>query len=144
MVVSLATIKNWFRTALKPTQAQFWDTWDSFWHKQDSIPTSSVAGLDTIISNLPTEGELAYLDVVAPVALNVTGTGSYSLPASRLLETIVFEGSGSFKAGTTAGAEDIVFQDTVSSAALYRVDFYRLTLQTVHFTGTGIVKLYMR
>ncbi|KIO76696.1 hypothetical protein TH53_13555 [Pedobacter lusitanus] len=42
----LNTIKNWFRTGLKPTQAQFWDTWDSFWHKDDTIPTSSIENLD--------------------------------------------------------------------------------------------------
>ncbi len=48
---SLNTIKNWFKTRLKPTQAQFWDTWDSFWHKDDSIPTESVTGLDTILNS---------------------------------------------------------------------------------------------
>ena len=36
--VSLAQIKNWFRTRLKPTQAQYWDTWDSFWHKDEVLP----------------------------------------------------------------------------------------------------------
>jgi len=42
----LETIKNWFKTSLKPTQQQFWDTWDSFWHKDDKIPTSSIENLD--------------------------------------------------------------------------------------------------
>ena len=48
---SLNTIKNWFKTRLKPTQAQFWDTWDSFWHKDDSIPTTSVTNLDNILNS---------------------------------------------------------------------------------------------
>jgi len=42
----LETIKNWFKTSLKPTQQHFWDTWDSFWHKDDKIPTSSIENLD--------------------------------------------------------------------------------------------------
>jgi hypothetical protein len=41
-ITALNTIKNWFKTGLKPTQAQFWATWDSFWHKDDKIPVTSV------------------------------------------------------------------------------------------------------
>ncbi|MBY0244191.1 MAG: hypothetical protein K2Q03_01930 [Sphingobacteriaceae bacterium] len=46
-MVNLNTIKNWFKTGLKPTQAQFWDTWDSFWHKDEKIPTTAIDGLET-------------------------------------------------------------------------------------------------
>ena len=49
-MASLTTIKNWFKTGLKPTQAQFWSTWDSFWHKDDKIPVSSIDGLDNLIT----------------------------------------------------------------------------------------------
>lgn len=48
-VVSLSIIKNWFKTGLKPTQAQFWDTWDSFRHKQEAVPMTDVQGLDTAL-----------------------------------------------------------------------------------------------
>lgn len=143
-VVSLSTIKNWFRTALKPTQQQFWDTWDSFWHKDELIPTSSVQGLDTIINNLPTPGDLTYLDFLTPVAVNVSGTATHNLPEGRLLEVIILEGTGTWKVGTSAGADDIVFEDEVSGAAVYRVDFYRLANQTIHITGNGVAKLYRR
>ncbi|RQO66841.1 hypothetical protein DBR40_21550 [Pedobacter sp. KBW01] len=44
---TLNTIKNWFKTGLKPTQQQFWDSWDSFWHKDQVIPSSSVENLDS-------------------------------------------------------------------------------------------------
>ncbi|OBX20949.1 MULTISPECIES: hypothetical protein [Bizionia] len=44
-MASLSTIKNWFKTGLKPTQAQFWATWDSFRHKDEAIPLDSVNGL---------------------------------------------------------------------------------------------------
>lgn len=50
-IVSRAQIKQWFRTRLKPTQAQYWDTWDSFWHKHDSLPTSQITNLDTILGS---------------------------------------------------------------------------------------------
>lgn len=45
MATPLNTIKNWFLTGLKPTQAQFWATWDSFWHKNESIPQESIEDL---------------------------------------------------------------------------------------------------
>ncbi|WP_433836071.1 hypothetical protein [Flavobacterium anhuiense] len=50
-IQTLDTIKNWFRTGLKPTQAQFWDTWQSFWHKNEEIPQSSIANLINSLDN---------------------------------------------------------------------------------------------
>jgi hypothetical protein len=45
------TIKNWFRTNLKPTQAQFWATWDSFWHKDEKIPITAIDGIENILAD---------------------------------------------------------------------------------------------
>lgn len=42
----LNTIKKWFKTGLKPTQTQFWSTWDSFFHKDETIPQNKVENLD--------------------------------------------------------------------------------------------------
>lgn len=49
-MVSLNVIKSWFKTGLKPTQDQFWTTWESFWHKEDKIPMQNIDGLDSIIA----------------------------------------------------------------------------------------------
>jgi hypothetical protein len=46
---TLNTIKNWFRTGLKPTQNQFWDTWDSFRHKYEKVPVKDVEGIDELL-----------------------------------------------------------------------------------------------
>lgn len=41
-----SVLKNWFRKGLTPTQAQFADAFDSFFHKsEDLIPLSQVSGL---------------------------------------------------------------------------------------------------
>ena len=47
-IVSLTTIKNWFKTGLKPTQEQFWATWDSFFHKDDKIPIAQIDGIQNV------------------------------------------------------------------------------------------------
>lgn len=41
----LNTIKNWFKTGLKPTQAQFWATLDSLRHKDEAIPIAAIENL---------------------------------------------------------------------------------------------------
>jgi hypothetical protein len=46
---TINTIKNWFRTGNKPTQAQFWDWLDSFFHKDDNIPSGQVEGLQGLL-----------------------------------------------------------------------------------------------
>jgi hypothetical protein len=48
-IVNLNTIKNWFKTGSKPSQAQFWDTWDSFRHKSEKIPAIDVEGIDALL-----------------------------------------------------------------------------------------------
>lgn len=52
------TLKNWFKNKLKPTQEQFWAWMDSFWHKDESIPTSKIESLDTILNAKATTDEL--------------------------------------------------------------------------------------
>ena len=41
-MVNLATIFSWFRTGLYPTEEQFHDTFLSFWHKSERIPSSMI------------------------------------------------------------------------------------------------------
>ncbi len=36
------TIKSYFETGDRPTQEQYHDTWDSFWHKDEVIPVESI------------------------------------------------------------------------------------------------------
>lgn len=48
-MASLNDIKGWFKTGLKPTQQQFWDTWDSFWHKDQQIPAEKIEKLSEFL-----------------------------------------------------------------------------------------------
>lgn len=44
------TIKNWFRTGLKPTQAQFWAFFDSVWFKDEKIPITAIDDIEGILN----------------------------------------------------------------------------------------------
>lgn len=52
------TIKKWFRNFLKPTQEQFWNWMDSYWHKEEKIPQDTIEGWDEFLQSLPTQGTL--------------------------------------------------------------------------------------
>lgn len=44
------TLKSWFQRGKKPTASQFAALIDSFWHKDDKIPQSSVNGLSAALA----------------------------------------------------------------------------------------------
>lgn len=50
-IQTLNTIKNWFKTSLKPSQQQFWDTWDSFRHKLEKISVKDISDIDELLDN---------------------------------------------------------------------------------------------
>lgn len=73
-IISLATIKNWFKTGLKPSQAQFWDTWDSFRHKSEAVPAAEIDGLDHLLLTKASQEDLDYLAAVIDSYGNVVAT----------------------------------------------------------------------
>ncbi|WP_025143045.1 hypothetical protein [Pedobacter jeongneungensis] len=77
---TLNTIKNWFKTGLKPTQQQFWDTWDSFWHKDQVIPASSIENLDARFDEKADEE--AFETHLSD--LNAHNIGNLSIPAGPI------------------------------------------------------------
>jgi hypothetical protein len=49
-IETLKTIKSWFKTGLKPTQVQFWSTWDSFRHKSEKVPIEDIEGIENLLT----------------------------------------------------------------------------------------------
>lgn len=43
------TLKNWYRTGLKPLQEQFWAWMDSYWHKDEKIPITAIEHIEEIL-----------------------------------------------------------------------------------------------
>lgn len=70
------TIKNWFKTGLKPTQNQFWSTWESYWHKSEMLPISSIDKLGDLLDGKAetehTHSEYAKNDATSLTTENVT------------------------------------------------------------------------
>jgi hypothetical protein len=68
-MATLAQIYDWFMTGKKPTQAQFWASWGSFWNKGETIPQSAVSNL---VSNLNAKAEKSQFDG------HLTDTGAHA------------------------------------------------------------------
>lgn len=58
------TLKGWFKIGKKPLAAQFADWIDSYWHKSDSIPISSITDLQTSLNNCASTTQLNALAAV--------------------------------------------------------------------------------
>jgi hypothetical protein len=58
-MATLSEIYDWFMTGKKPTQAQFWASWGSFWNKSEAIPQSAITNL---ISTLNSKAEKSQFD----------------------------------------------------------------------------------
>ncbi len=50
-IQTITQLKTWFRKGLKPLEGQFWDWFDSFWHKEEKIPMTSVDGLNEALNS---------------------------------------------------------------------------------------------
>ncbi len=46
---SINTLKGWFITKAKPLAVQFWHWMDSYWHKDEMIPSASIDGLQELL-----------------------------------------------------------------------------------------------
>lgn len=56
MATNINTIKGWYKTALKPTQDQFWSWLDSYWHKDEKIPITAIEDIDQILNGKADKG----------------------------------------------------------------------------------------
>jgi hypothetical protein len=81
-IKTLNTIKNWFRTGLKPTQTQFWDTWDSFRHKNEKVPIKDVEGIEELLNSKTNKSDFKTLNgesILGSGDISIDGGGSQDL-----------------------------------------------------------------
>ena len=57
-MTAIQTLKQWFSNFKKPTQEQFWAWIDSFWHKSEKIPMTSIEGLENVIQGTASAEQL--------------------------------------------------------------------------------------
>lgn len=66
-------LKSWFGTGNKPTQGQFAQWIDSFWHKEDTIAITDVQGLQTVLGGKAAASSLGTIDAKTMPAGGASG-----------------------------------------------------------------------
>jgi len=100
-------LKQWYITGAYPTQQQFWDWLDSFWHKtEDAIQITDVQNLLTTLQN---KADISALSSLPVATILPAGTLYYDFPAGYLLKVVWFFGatSANIGVGYSAGTNDI-------------------------------------
>lgn len=59
---TLSQLKAWFSKGLYPTQSQFWDLFDSFFHKDENIPVIKVDGLAELLNGKYPQSSATFLE----------------------------------------------------------------------------------
>ena len=86
-IQTLNTIKQWFKTSLKPTQAQFWDTWDSFRHKYEKVPVKDVEGIEELLSEVIPQIPTINGDTNRLTKIDRDSKGNLNLVQSNITDT---------------------------------------------------------
>lgn len=150
-IQTIATLKNWYKTGLKPLQLQFWDWLDSYWHKSDKIPIDTIDGLDEILNNLVDLTTINNLvEALLPVTLELSGDDTYLIPNNgRLLCSmlVLSDTEQSISVSKTIGGKEIFDKevDTIPAGGNLKAVVTMATGETIYFTDitmTLTVKLY--
>lgn len=85
MATSKNILKNWFVNGAKPNQNQFYAWFDSYWHKDESIPIGKITGIATL---LEAKADISQLDNKA----NRDGTNITDADAEKWRTALGLEG----------------------------------------------------
>lgn len=122
----LDTLKTYFQTGDKPTQAQFYAVLDSLRHKDNAIGAADLTTeLQNYLNSLSTSNGFV---VLAP------GTASWDAPAGTLIDTIAFDDDDNptIDAGTTEGGIEI-------QEAMQLEDGEFILQQSIRFKSSGTI-----
>lgn len=139
-VQNINTLKNWFKRGFKPLQQQFYDWMDSYWHKEEQIPITSVNGLESILNTLPSTDSINTLTALfVPETFNATTDFTYTLKAGRRLQSVIIIPSveSAIRIGTFEGSEDVMVESLIPANQAFILDcaLYAVTDMPVYITG---------
>ena len=137
---NISTLKNWFKRGLKPLQQQFADWMDSYWHKDEAIPISSINNLSETLNTLPSQAAInSLIALLLPDIINASTDQVYTLTANKRLQTIIIIPTveETVKIGTINGAEDILVTTSLMAGEPFILDcaMYAISDMPVYING---------
>jgi hypothetical protein len=132
------TVKPWFETGDKPTQAQFYALFDHLRFTDDPIAQADISGLIAALILKASQSSLD--DFTGGELLIFVADNYYDIPVGYLLEKfIVVPDAGSdIKIGTTVGGDEIAPVETIAGGTgePYEVNVFAYPgNKRIYFTG---------
>ncbi len=130
--------KQWFRTRLKPTQSQFWQTFDWLRWKDELLKIEEVDQLTTILQQ---KADIGSTGVNRPIAVVLNGNGSFQFPAGLMIDLIMITPTGGAitpAIGLTDGGSEIYStSDPIAANTDYllTVGYAARVITTIYFSG---------
>lgn len=150
-ITSILQLKTWFKKGLKPLESQYHAWLDSYWHKSEKLPISSITNLDTTLNNFVTiQQVLPLFDSINGTDIQVPAGSSTFVLQGTLLECFVANPNGAsidFSIGTTAAGEELVAQNVIDAKSSFRCDYALESGQNTFYINTSftfILKIYYR
>ena len=132
------TVKQWFKTRLKPTQNQFWQTFDGIWFKDEQLPISTITDLSTILNQ---KADIGVTGVNKPIGIALDGDGYIDIPQGLLIDFIIITPTGDITPlfGTTpAGYDFFQASDPITANTDYLLTVSKTIRATTRLYITGI------
>lgn len=148
MIANRETLKSWFQRGMKPLASQFAAWIDSYWHKEDTIPTANIEGLEATLNKKAelTDVNQLYADFVVHradderhktaaeqgklnnLAVNPNATYATREELEQLSGNSIIVIPADFTKGTTAMTEEMtqIAQERLDDGTLFKKPVYLL------------------
>ncbi|MEY4902832.1 MAG: hypothetical protein RLZZ292_647 [Bacteroidota bacterium] len=148
-----ATLKSWFKKGLKPLETQFADWIDSYWHKNDAIPISSIDNLNNTLNQYVTNTQIIninnLLNQLVPISFFGVPVFSVPIPPSldntALIEKIVIyaDAPTTISIGTDATIQDDVLAPMTLDVGttVVVIDVYLISVPSLYFFSNDNIQL---
>lgn len=137
-VRALTILKSWFETGDKPTQSQFWDWLDSFYHKDEQIDQAAVSGLTNSLND---KADLSVVNGLFPVVLTGSSSSvSHAAEGGKILHKVRVKSDAdmaSFKIGTVVNGAQIMGAEAIEAglSSIFTLDADLENPTTLYFSG---------
>lgn len=121
------TLKSWFKRGLKPLEVQFHAWMDSYWHKSESIPTSSIENLETTLNS---KAESSSVEVITKeIEEHINDTGMHKTEKEQgKLDNLADNPDATYASkDELGGVEPVIFYATYTDNADKTIRRYKMS-----------------
>ncbi len=147
-MATVAQLKQWFSSGLKPLQSQYHDWLDSYWHKEETIPMSSITDLGLALQQFITQSQFNTLqNVLLPISLNLAnGSTPVVIGLGKLVEVVVVETNSPLQVVINHNGTNEILNELIDQTTVFRLDRYMTVEDFINIIVTApvAVKIYTR